>query len=67
MHNGYKVVAFAVGNIIQTKMNISVNPFPEGNYLISKAHKLETHFLNGSERYNQLWNITNAFSVAHGE
>ena len=67
MHNGDKVGASTVVKLVQTNMKIANNPFPEGNNLISKAHKLATHFLYGSEWYDQLWNLANAFSGAHRE
>ena len=44
MHNRDKVGASAVGKIIWKNMRVDINPFPEGNDLISKAHKLATHF-----------------------
>ena len=67
MHNGDKVGASTVGKLVQMKMKVVNNPFPEVNNLISKAHKLATHFLYGSEWYDQLWNISNALSGAHRE
>ena len=48
-------------------MKLSVNPFPEVNYLISKTHNLATRFLYGSEWYEKLCKRVNAFSGAHGE
>ena len=67
IHNGDKFGASAVYKLIQTKMKVSINPFPQGNDLISKAHKLETHFFYGSGWYEQLWKIENTLSGAHGE
>ena len=54
MHTGYKVGSFSVGNLVRTKIKVAINPFPEVNNLISKAHKFLTHFSYGSHRYNQL-------------
>ena len=67
MHNRDKVVSSAVGNLFCTKIKVSINPFTEGNNLISKAHKLATHFSYGYECHEQLWKLTNALSKAHGE
>ena len=36
-------------------IKVAINPFPEVNDIISKAHKLATHLLYGSDRYDQLW------------
>ena len=67
MHNGDKVGASAVCKFIRTKMRVAVNPLPEGKDLISKAHKLATHFSYGYERYIQLWKLANALYMSHGE
>ena len=66
MHNGDKVGASKVGKLIWMNMKVDINPFPEKNDLISKAKNLATHFLYGSERYKQLWKLTNEFSGVHG-
>ena len=62
-----KVGASAVGKLIRTKMKVAINQFKDGNDLIAKAHKLETQFSYGSERYKQPWKLVNALSRAHGE
>ena len=67
MHNGGKVGASAVGEIIRKNMKVAINPFPEGKYIIAKSHNLATHFSYGSERYEQLLNLAYASSGAHGE
>ena len=67
IHNGGKVGAYIVGELIRTKMKVVINPFPEGKGIIFKAHKLATHFLYGSEQYKQLCKIANELSGAHGE
>ena len=67
MHNGDIVGASAVGKLVRTNMKVAINLFSEGNNLISKAHNLATHFLYGSEWYEQLWKLENALSGAHGE
>ena len=67
MHNGDKVGASAVGELIWTNMKVDINPFPEEENLISKAHKLETNFFYDYERYKQLWKLVNALSGAHVE
>ena len=66
IHNGGKVGAYIVGELIRTKMKVVINPFPEGKGIIFKAHKLATHFLYGSEQYKQLRNIVNALSEVPG-
>jgi hypothetical protein len=60
MHNGDKVGASAVGELTRTQMKAVINPFPTGKALILKAHKLATHFLYGTTRYEHLWKISNA-------
>ena len=67
MHNGEKVGSSAVGELIRMNMKVAIKPFPKGNYLISKAHHFSKHFLYGSERYEQLWKLSNKFSGVHGE
>ena len=67
MHNRCKVGTSAVGEIFQTKIKVGINPFPKGNYLISKVHKLVTHFFNGSERYEHMWKLASVLSGTHGE
>ena len=47
IHNGDKVGASTVGDIIQENIKVSINPLPEGNDIISKSHKLATHFVYG--------------------
>ena len=66
IHNGYKVGACEVGEIIRMNMRVSDKKFPEVKDLISKAHKLATHFMYGFERYEQLWKIADELSGAHG-
>ncbi len=44
MHDGDKIGQSAVGGLIRTKNKVAVNPFPEGQELMKKAHKLGTYF-----------------------
>ena len=44
MHDGYKIGQEAVGGLVRTKNKIPVNPVPEGQVLIKKAHTLGTYF-----------------------
>ena len=67
MHSGYKVGTSSVGELVRTKTKVAIKPFPEGNNIISKANNLETMFLYGFERYEQMWKLVNALSGEHGE
>ena len=67
MHNEEKFGASASGELIRTKMKFAINPSPHEKDLITKAHKLATHILYGSERYKQLWKLANELSRVHGE
>ena len=67
MYNGNKVGESAVGEIIRKETKVAIKPFPEGNNIISKANNLETMFLYGFERYEQMWKLVNALSGEHGE
>jgi len=53
MYDGDKIGQFVVGGLIRTKNKVPVNPFPEGQELMKKAHKLGTYF-SYSNRHAQL-------------
>jgi hypothetical protein len=53
MHDGDKIGQSAVGGLVRTKNKTPINPFPEGQALIKKAHALGTHF-SYSNRHNTL-------------
>ena len=40
IHNGDKVGVYAVGEIVQMKMRVAIDPFPDGKDIIAKEHKL---------------------------
>ena len=44
MHDGDKIGLSAVGDLVRTKNKAPVNPFPEGQKLMKKAHALAVHF-----------------------
>ena len=44
MHDGDKIGLSAVGRLSRTKHKVPVNPFPEGQELMKKAHRLGTYF-----------------------
>ena len=67
MNNGDKVGTSTVGEILCKKKTSFINPFPKGNNLVYKAHKLVTYCSYGTTRYEQLWSLANAFSGFRGE
>ncbi len=44
MHNGDKIGHLAVGGLIRTRNKIQINPFPDGQELMKKEHKLGNYF-----------------------
>jgi hypothetical protein len=44
MHDGDKIGQSAVGGLIRSKNKVQINPFPEGQELMKKAHRLGTYF-----------------------
>jgi len=53
MHDGDKIGQSAVGGLVRTKNKIPVNPFPEGQVLMKKAHAVGTYFSYGN-RHSKL-------------
>jgi hypothetical protein len=53
MHDGDKIGQSAVGGLIRSRLKVQINPFPEGQELMKKAHKLGTYFSYGN-RHAQL-------------
>ena len=53
MHDGDKIGQSAVGGLIRTKNKTPINPFPEGQALMKKAHVLGTYF-NYTTRHSKL-------------
>jgi len=44
MHDGDKIGQSALGGLVRSKNKTPVNPFPEGQAIMKKAHTLGTHF-----------------------
>ena len=44
MHDGDKIGQSVVGGLVRTRNKVPVNPFPEGQELMKKAHRLGTYF-----------------------
>ena len=47
MHDSDKVAKSAIGDLVRTKDKVQINPFPEGQAIINKAHKMAAHFSHG--------------------
>ena len=43
MHQGDTIGRSAVGDLVQTKKETQVNPFPQGQALMNRAHKMAVH------------------------
>jgi hypothetical protein len=56
MHEVDKLGRVAVGGLVRTKNKVAVNPFAAGVALVSRAHKMGTHFGYGT-RQNELQKI----------
>jgi hypothetical protein len=52
MHDGDKLGQAAVGALVRTRMKKPVNPFPAGQALMLKAHKMGTHFSYSNRQDN---------------
>ena len=48
MHDGDKLGQSAVGALVRTKNKVVVNPFPEDQAVMKKAHDLVVHFSYGT-------------------
>ena len=54
MHDGDKLGHSAVGNLVKMKDKQVVNPFPDGQALLKKAHALAVHFSYGNRHKDLL-------------
>ncbi len=54
MHDGDKLGQSAVGALVRSKNKQVVNPFPEGQHLLKKAHNLAVHFSYGNRQKDLL-------------
>ena len=54
MHDGDKLGQSAVGALVRSKKKVVVNPFPEGQALMKKAHDLAVHFSYGTRQKDLL-------------
>ena len=54
MHDGDKLGQSAVGNLVRMKDKQVVNPFPQGQALLKKAHALVVHFSYGNRHKDLL-------------
>ena len=48
MHDGDKLGQSAGGALVRTKNKVVVNPFPEGQAVMKKAHDMAVHFSYGN-------------------
>ncbi len=44
MHDADKLGQSAVGALVRSKHKVAVNPFPQGQALLKKAHAVAVHF-----------------------
>ena len=54
MHDGDKLGASAVGELVRTKNKVAVNPFSEGKAVVQNATNTAKHFSYGSSRIDKL-------------
>ena len=54
MHDGDKLGASAIGDLVRTKNKVTVNPFNEGKAVLQNATKCATHFSYGPARLQKL-------------
>ena len=56
MHQSDKIGKSAIGDLVRTRKKIPINPFPEGQSLKNKCHKMATYF-SYSTRHSELMNL----------
>ena len=50
MHDGDKIGQAAIGELVRTRMKVPINPFTDGKEIVTKFHKMSTHFSSAAKR-----------------